>query len=76
MCNLQLCLGDFARLHKVHFTSNGGMSNDAPIHECESEITAQQTAAVLKLWTDNHYVHKNILKGLLKRNFSTASVGG
>ena len=37
---------------------------------------AQQTAAVLKLWTDNHYVHQNILKGVLKRNFSTASVGG
>ena len=37
---------------------------------------AQQTAAVLTLWTDNHYVHQNILKGLLKRNFSTASVGG
>ena len=37
---------------------------------------AQQTVAVLKLWTDNHYVHQNILKGLLKRNFSTASVGG
>ena len=33
-------------------------------------------AAVLKLWTDNHYLHQNILKGLLKRNFSTASVGG
>ena len=38
MCNLQHCLGDFARLLKVHFTSNEGMSNDAPIHECESEI--------------------------------------
>ena len=23
---------------KVQFTSNKGMSNDAPIHECESEI--------------------------------------
>ena len=31
-------LGDFARLLKVQFTSNEGMSNDAPIHECESEI--------------------------------------
>ena len=29
---------DFARLLKVQFTSNEGMSNDAPIHECESEI--------------------------------------
>ena len=38
MCNLQHCLGDFVRLLKVHFTSNEGMSNDAPIHECESEI--------------------------------------
>ena len=38
MCNLQHCLGDFARLHKVHFTSNERMSNDAPIHERESEI--------------------------------------
>ena len=37
MCNLQHCLGDFARLLKVHFTTNEGMSNDAPIHECESE---------------------------------------
>ena len=27
-----------ARLLKVQFTSNEGMSNDAPIHECESEI--------------------------------------
>ena len=31
-------LGDFARQLKVQFTSNEGMSNDAPIHECESEI--------------------------------------
>ena len=31
-------LGDFARLLKVQFTSNEGMSNDAPIHECKSEI--------------------------------------
>ena len=36
--NLQHCLGDFARLLKVQFTSSEGMSNDAPIHECESEI--------------------------------------
>ena len=36
--NLQQCLGDFARLLKVQFISNEGMSNDAPIHECESEI--------------------------------------
>ena len=36
--NLQHWLGDFARLLKVQFTSNEGMSNDAPIHECESEI--------------------------------------
>ena len=27
-----------AWLFKVQFTSNEGMSNDAPIHECESEI--------------------------------------
>ena len=36
--NLQHWLRDFARLLKVQFTSNEGMSNDAPIHECESEI--------------------------------------
>ena len=36
--NLQHWLGDFARLLKVQFTSNEGMGNDAPIHECESEI--------------------------------------
>ena len=38
MDNLQHWLGDFARLLKVQFTSNEGMSNDSPIHECESEI--------------------------------------
>ena len=31
-------LWDFARLLKVQFTRNEGMSNDAPIHECESWI--------------------------------------
>ena len=36
--NLQHWLEDFARLLKVQFTRNEGMSNDAPIHECESEI--------------------------------------
>ena len=36
--NLQHWLGDMARLLKVQFTSYEGMSNDAPIHECESEI--------------------------------------
>ena len=36
--NLQHWLGDFARLLTVQFTSNDGMSNNAPIHECESEI--------------------------------------
>ena len=36
--DLQHWLGDFARLLKVQFTSNEGMSNDALIHECESEI--------------------------------------
>ena len=36
--NLQHWLRDFASLLKVQFTSNEGMSNDAPIHECESEI--------------------------------------
>ena len=30
-------LGDFARLLNVQFTSTEGMSDDAPIHECESE---------------------------------------
>ena len=38
-CNSQHWLGDFARLLKVQFTSNEGMSNDAPIHECEREQT-------------------------------------
>ena len=37
--NLQLWLGDMARLLKVQFTSNEGMSNDGPMHVCESEIT-------------------------------------
>ena len=37
--NLQHWLEDFARLLKVQFTSNEGVSNDAPIHdEYESEI--------------------------------------
>ena len=36
--NLQHWLRDFARLLKVQFTSNEGMSNDAPTRECESEI--------------------------------------
>ena len=36
--SLQHWLGDFARLLKVQFTSNEGMSNDAPIYESESEI--------------------------------------
>ena len=36
--NLQHWLGDFARLLKGQFTGNEGMSNDVPIHECESEI--------------------------------------
>ena len=36
--NLQHWLGDFARLLNVQFTSNEGMSNDAPVHECGSEI--------------------------------------
>ena len=36
--NLQHWLGDFARLLKVQFTSTEGMSDDAPIHEYESEI--------------------------------------
>ena len=36
--NLQHWLGDFAKLLKVQFTSNEGLSNDSPIHECESEI--------------------------------------
>ena len=31
-------MGDFARLFKVQFTSNKGMSNDARVYECESEI--------------------------------------
>ena len=36
--NLQHWLADFAGLLKVQFTSNEGMSNDARIHEYESEI--------------------------------------
>ena len=35
--NLQHWLEDFARLLKVQFTSTEGMSDDAPIHECENE---------------------------------------
>ena len=79
MCNLQHCLGDFARPLKVHFTSNEGIFKDPGCcsrRGLNLRPPAQQTVAVLKLWTDNHYVHQNILKGLLKRNFSTASVGG
>ena len=39
--NLQHCLGDFARLIKVlQFTNDDGMSNDAPIHECESNCVS------------------------------------
>ena len=38
MDNLQHWLGDFARLLKAQFTSTEGMSDDAPIHDCESEI--------------------------------------
>ena len=30
--------GTFARLLKMQFTSTEGMSDDAPIYECESEI--------------------------------------
>ena len=41
--HLQHWLGDFARLLKVQLTSNEGMSNDAPIHECESEIDHYST---------------------------------
>ena len=36
--NLQHWLAEFARLLKVQFTRTEGMSDDAPIHECESEI--------------------------------------
>ena len=36
--NLQHWLGDFARVLNMQFISNEGMSRDAPIHECESEI--------------------------------------
>ena len=36
--NLQHWLEDLSRLLKVQFTSNEGMVNDAPIHECERDI--------------------------------------
>ena len=36
--NLQHWLEDLSGLLKVQFKSNEGMSNDAPIHECESDI--------------------------------------
>ena len=38
--NLQHWLGDFnfSRLLKVQFKINEGMSNDAPVYECQSEI--------------------------------------
>ena len=38
MGSWQHWLGDFARLLKVQLTSNEEMSNDAAIHEYESEI--------------------------------------
>ena len=66
--NLQHWLGDFASLLKVQFTSNEGMSNDAPIHECESEIdhyTGHQ------LIYDNEFVtkeNKNYSRIKLNRN--------
>ena len=73
MCNLQHCLGDFARPLKVHFTSNEGMSNDAPIHECESEINhytghyvpySSQRAGVRVLKRPTDLLH---VQGLVKR---------
>ena len=38
MGSWQHWLRDFARLLRVQLTSNEGMGNGAPIHECESEI--------------------------------------
>ena len=40
MDNLQHWLEDFARLLKVQFTNDDRMSNDAPIHECESNCVS------------------------------------
>ena len=42
--NLQHWLGDFARLPKVQFTSNEGMRDDAPIHECEKKVYMNRIA--------------------------------
>ena len=66
--NLQHWLGDFARLLKVQFTSNEGMSNDAPIHECESEIDHYTEH---RLIYDNEFVtkeNKNYPRVKLNRN--------
>ena len=66
--NLQHWLGDFASLLKVQFTSNEGMSNDAPIHECESEIDHYTGQRVIY---DNEFVtkeNKNYPRVKLNRN--------
>ena len=66
--NLQHWLGDFASLLKVQFTSNEGMSNDAPIHECESEIDHYTGHQVIY---DNEFVtkeNKNYSRVKLNRN--------
>ena len=40
--NLQHWLGNFIRLLNVQFTSNEGMSNDAPIHQCLQMLLQRQ----------------------------------
>ena len=66
--NLQHWLGYFASLLKVQFPSNEGMSNDAPIHECESEIDHYTEH---RLIYDNEFVtkeNKNYPRVKLNRN--------
>ena len=52
----------------MQFTSNEGMSNDAPIHECESEIDCY---AGQRFIDDNEFVtkeNKNYPRVKLNRN--------
>ena len=65
--NLQHWLEDFARLLKVQFTSNEGVSNDAPIHEYESEIdhyTGHYVPYFLRREESHRLLH---VQGLVRR---------
>ena len=48
-------VGDFARLLKVQFTGDEGMSNDAPVRKCESKIDHYTGHQVIY---DNKFVTK------------------